>query len=49
MTHDELIQVLLDEAFENIKSGKWTQDDFENWYHANVLEAQNEAVYYQNL
>lgn len=49
MTHDELIKVLLNVVFENIRNGSWTQQDFEDWYHANVMEAQNEAVYYQNL
>ena len=44
MTHDELIQVLLEEAFENIKSGKWTQKEFKDWYFANVLEAQSQVL-----
>ena len=44
MTHDELIQVLLEEAFENIKSGKWTQEEFQAWYFANVLEAQSQVL-----
>ena len=52
MTHDEYesyIKTTSDEAFDNVASGEWDKEQFYDWYTANVMEAQNEAVYCQNL
>ena len=46
MTHDEYesyIKTTSDEAFDNVVSGKWTKEQFEDWYTANVIEAQSQV------
>lgn len=49
MTHEEYIKVNIDQAYTLVRSGEWTVEVFAEWYATNVMEAQADAVYYQNL
>jgi hypothetical protein len=49
MTHEEYIKVTIEKAYTLVRSGEWSVEVFAEWYAANVMEAQVDAVYYQNL
>ena len=49
MTHEEYIKVNIEQAYAAVRSGEWTVEVFAEWYAANVMEAEADAVYYQNL
>jgi hypothetical protein len=47
--YEHYIQLNIEQAYEAIRSGEWTQENFADWYSANVSEAENIALYYANL
>ena len=42
--YEKYIRINTYEAFEKVKSGEWTKYQFEDWYIANVMEAESKAV-----
>lgn len=49
MTYKEYSNITAEQAYTLVRSGEWTMEVFVKWYAVKLLEAQDEAVYYQNL